>query len=181
MTEVNNRWRAARRGALVVLVTALATLAFFAAASLFYRPALTHGNSMSPTLSDGDWGIASVMDYKAGRGDVVIIRDKNVEGKYIVKRVIGLAGDLIDIDFATGVVTRNGQALDEPYITESTRAAGDIEFPLVVTQRHVFVLGDNRNHSTDSRTAYTGLIAEENIEGRVIFRVYPFNKFGKIE
>lgn len=147
----------------------------------FYRPTLTQGHSMEPTLAEGDKGFAWVYHYAPTRGDVVVIKDVHEDNKYIVKRVIGLAGDLIDIDFWTGAVTRNGELLEEPYVTEPSVTPGDLWYPVTVPQGHVFVMGDNRNHSTDSRTTYTGMIAEENIEGKMVFRFFPFDKLGKIE
>lgn len=169
------------RLAVCLLGSALLAVALVLVLTLFYRPAYTRGPSMEPTLADGDWSIAWIYDYTPARGDVVIIRDMHTADKYIVKRIIGLPGDLIDIDFATGEVFRNGRVLTEPYATEPTLTAGDIRFPLSVPQDHVFVMGDNRNHSTDSRTSYTGMIAGENIEGRVLCRVYPLPKLGLIE
>ncbi|MEG1686456.1 MAG: signal peptidase I [Angelakisella sp.] len=163
----------------MVASVVLAILLFFAVTT-FFRPTLTQGHSMAPTLADGDCAIAAVFDYHPAHGDIVVIHDSHQQGKYIVKRIIGLAGDTIHIDFTTGAVTRNGVLLDEPYLPEPTTTPGDLLFPVVVPQGHVFVMGDNRNHSTDSRTSYTGMIAQENIEGKVIFRFYPLDKIGGI-
>ncbi|MEG1943692.1 MAG: signal peptidase I, partial [Angelakisella sp.] len=145
------------------------------------KPVQTSGNSMSPTLKDGDRAIASLLNYTPAYGDVVIIKDLHKENKYIVKRIIGLAEDIINIDFSTGEVTRNGEIIDEPYLTEPTTMRGDIVFPLIVPQYHAFVMGDNRNNSTDSRTSYTGMIPMENIKGKVLLRFYPPQNFGKVK
>lgn len=161
----------------IVISTGL-IIALIMIITCFYRPVAARGPSMEPTLVEGDIAIAQVFGYHPARGDVVIIKDQHREGKYIVKRIIGMPGDSINIDFATGKVYLNGEELSEPYLNELTRTWGDIAFPLTVPENHVFVMGDNRNHSTDSRTSYTGMIPEENIEGRVRVKIYPLGKFG---
>ncbi|MEG0853779.1 MAG: signal peptidase I, partial [Angelakisella sp.] len=153
----------------------------FSLIAMYFKPTLTHGYSMKPTLTEGDRAIAMVRRYTPAYGDVVIIRDLHKADKFLVKRIIGLSGDLIDIDFSTGVVTRNGVVIEEPYIPEPTTTPGDVTFPLAVPEGHAFVMGDNRNHSTDSRTTYTGTIPVENIEGKVLFRFHPIEKFGVIK
>lgn len=164
----------------ILLSVALAFFAFVLI-SIFLKPTITHGYSMAPTLTHGDRAIAMVYGYKPAYGDVVVIKDRHVDNKFIVKRIIGLPGDTININFVTGEVVRNGAVVEEPYLAEPTTTPGDVLFPLTVPEGHIFVMGDNRNNSTDSRTTYTGMIPIENIEGKLIFRFYPFESFGKIE
>ena len=164
-----------------ILVSALLAVIIFFIVTIFYKPTLTSGSSMEPTLFDGDRAIASVFHYKPTHGDVVVIKDKHEDGKYIVKRIIGLEGDLINIDFTTGEVTRNGHTLVEQYVMEPTVTRGDIVFPILVPEGTAFVMGDNRNHSTDSRTSYTGMVPVENIEGKIVFRFFPGEKFGMVK
>ena len=154
------------------------------------------GQSMEPTLSQADRLLVWELGYSPSFGDIVVIQADNLPngltgemGEGIVKRIIGLAGDTIDIDEETGVVYSNGEALDEPYIAEtiSRSRMGNAEYPLTVPENTVYVLGDNRNHSTDSRfmkddynSYYVGFVDVRNIIGKVIFRIYPFDRLGII-
>lgn len=137
------------------------------------------GSSMESTLHEGDCIITTAIHGKYRYNDVVAIRRK--DDTSIVKRVIGLAGDKIDIDFETGSVYLNDKLLDEPFINEPTAEARDFSGPVTVPEGHVFVMGDNRNHSDDSRVAKIGMIDERNIFGKVIFRVFPLAQMGKIK
>lgn len=152
------------------------------------------GQSMEPTLHGADRLLVWELCYTPSFGDIVIIQADNLPneitgkmGEGIVKRVIGVAGDVIDIDAETGTVYRNGQALDEPYIAESINRGriGNAEYPLTVPENTVYVLGDNRNHSTDSRVmkddytdCYVGFVNVKNVVGKAFFRIYPFDAFG---
>lgn len=101
-------------------------------------------------------------------------------GEPIVKRIIGVGGDEVDIDFETATVTVNGSVLQEPYLGTPTQRKGDVEFPLTVPEGMVFVLGDNRQASLDSRYTDVGFIDSRDILGRVFFRVLPFSSIGAI-
>lgn len=137
------------------------------------------GSSMEPTLHNDDRIITTSIHGDYQYNDVVVIRRKGDTS--IVKRVIALAGDKIDIDFTTGSVYLNDKLLDEPFINEPTTLPEDFSGPVTVPEGHVFVMGDNRNHSDDSRSAGIGMIDERNIFGKVIFRVFPLSNIGKIE
>ena len=118
-------------------------------------------------------------DYQYG--DVVVV-DRSQRGEPpIIKRVIGRAGDEIDIDFETGQVRRNGRALDEPYLYEPTLTRRDVEFPVTVPEGSVFVMGDNRNHSADSRTREIGMIDLRRVMGKAVYRFLPADRAGKID
>jgi len=153
------------------------------------------GDSMLPTLKDGDKLLTSSI-YTPQRGDVVVIDNKtaalidengNVTEKsgldcMISKRIIALGGDTVDFDFENGTVTVNGEVLDEGYISEpTTRDEGAFEYPLTIPQGYVFVLGDNRNISKDSRHSDIGLIPQDEISGKVIMKIYPFGSIGGVE
>ncbi|MBR6548641.1 MAG: signal peptidase I, partial [Clostridia bacterium] len=102
----------------------------------------------------------------------------------IIKRVIATEGQIVDIDFETGVVYVDGVALDESYVKTPTNVKFDINFPVSVPEDCVFVLGDNRNNSTDSRSSLIGdhgMIDKRYILGKVVLRVLPFDKFGRVE
>lgn len=149
--------------------------------SLMFRPAAVIGDSMLPNFSGGD-RVACVHSFSGyERGDVIIISHATRKDESIIKRVIAVGGDTVDIDFYKGTVSVNGQVLDEPYVGTPTNLSYDMKFPLTVPEGKLFVLGDNRNDSIDSRSTDIGLINENKVLGKVIFRFYPFNKIGVIK
>ena len=135
-----------------------------------------YGSSMSPTLEPGDL-VLSVKNEKLETGDVVAFYQGN---KLLIKRVIATSGQWVDIS-NDGVVTVDGQVLDESYIKELSLGNCDIELPHQVKEAHYFIMGDNRDTSLDSRANTIGDIAEEQIEGKVVFRIWPLNKFGSVQ
>jgi len=144
------------------------------------RVVAVNGSSMVPTLNSGDRLLVQSSLFQVERGDVVVIDSYIDYGKPLVKRVIAVGGDRVDINAETGEVFVNGQLLDEPYIAEATRQKGDMEFPLTVPEGYLFVMGDNRMHSTDSRYQDIGFIDERDILGQVLYRTYPFSAIGSI-
>lgn len=149
------------------------------------RPVMVEGDSMLPTLQDGNWLIVSAFDTKPEKGEIVIVTQPNAtsKGGPVVKRVIAVGGQTVDIDFESGIVYVDGEALAEPYIREKTHRSFDVEFPLTVPEGYLFVMGDNRNNSLDSRSTRIGLIDERYVLGSCLFRVYPFGEieYGGIE
>lgn len=159
----------------------------------FFRINVVVGPSMEPTLSQGDRLIIFNIYGEPDYGDIVAVWAENLPnqstggmGELIVKRVIGLPGDVIDIDKQNGTVYRNGEPLTEDYIYEPINYfnMGSAEYPLTVNENCIFLLGDNRNHSTDSRYVndgkseyYVGCIDMRYIVGKVILRYYPFDAF----
>ena len=139
------------------------------------------GMSMMPTLRNGDQVLARGIFYTPQRGDIVVVDGYIDYGASLVKRVIALAGDEVDIDFETGKVFVNGKELDEPYISAPTTRQFDVQFPLVVPDEKVFVMGDNRPDSKDSRHSDIGFIDERDILGKVVIRLLPVQSFGEIE
>ena len=135
-----------------------------------------YGSSMSPTLEPGDL-VLSVKNEKLETGDVVAFYQGN---KLLIKRVIATSGQWVDID-NDGVVTVDGIVLDESYIKDLSLGNCDIELPHQVKEAHYFIMGDNRDTSLDSRANTIGDIAEEQIEGKVVFRIWPLNKFGSVQ
>ena len=141
------------------------------------RPMGVDGYSMMPTLSEDDRMIVRSIFYTPDRGDIVVFSRNDFEdGAALVKRVIALAGDVVDLDTVTGTVYVNGIAQQEPYINDLTRRAGSVHFPFTVPAGHLFVLGDNRNRSTDSRDVEIGAVDEREIIGRVVAVILPFNR-----
>lgn len=133
------------------------------------------GHSMVPTLQDGDRLLVlnSMLCGGYEPGDIVVLRKESFLPTPIVKRVIATAGQVVDIDFGSGVVYVDGRRLHEDYINEPTLTPEGTEFPLTVPEGCVFVMGDNRNHSTDSRSAQLGTIDERYIIGRAVFLALP--------
>lgn len=133
------------------------------------------GHSMLPTLQDGDrlLVLSSALCGGYEPGDVVVLRKETFLTTPIVKRVIAAGGQVVDIDFESGIVYVDGQRLHEDYINEQTFLAEGTVFPLTVPEGSVFVLGDNRNHSNDSRDARLGTVDERYIIGRAVFLAFP--------
>ncbi|MFV0414439.1 MAG: signal peptidase I [Oscillospiraceae bacterium] len=144
------------------------------------RTVRVDGTSMVPTLQDGDQLLARSILYTPQRGDIVVVDGYIQYGEPIVKRVIGLGGDEININFETGEVFVNGQLLQEPYISAPTTRAFDVEFPLIVPEGKVFLMGDNRPASKDSRHSDIGFIDERDILGKVFVRILPVTSFGEV-
>lgn len=134
------------------------------------------GHSMVPTLQDGDRLLVttSLLSGEYRYGDIVIIQKGTfADGDPIVKRVIATEGQTVDIDFANGIVYVDGEALDEPYINEPTYTDEGTEFPLTVPEGSIFVMGDNRNRSDDSRNAELGTVDTRYVIGRAVFLLFP--------
>lgn len=133
------------------------------------------GHSMVPTLQDGDrLLVLNSLFYDDYRyGDVVVLRKDSFLEEPIVKRVIATEGQVVDIDFVTGSVYVDGVLLDEDYINELTFTAEGTEFPLVVPEDSIFVMGDNRNHSNDSRDARLGTVDTRYVIGKAVLLAFP--------
>ena len=135
------------------------------------------GPSMQNTLYTGDQLLvlnAMFCDFKAG--DVVVINDYNARGalnETLVKRIVAVGGQTVDIDFAKGLVYVDGEVLDEPYIKEPTHMEEGVSFPLTLAEDEVFVMGDNRNHSNDSRDSRLGPIKEGYLQGKALLLLMP--------
>lgn len=136
-----------------------------------------NGPSMQDTLYTGDELLvlnAMFCDFKAG--DVVVINDYNAEeplNETLVKRIVAVGGQTVDVDFYNGVVYVDGQVIDEPYIKEPTWSSEGTEFPLTLEDDEVFVMGDNRNHSSDSRDNRLGPIKKGYLQGKALLLLVP--------
>lgn len=155
-------------------------LAIFIVNHLVLSFAVVHGKSMEPTLADRDVLICVKLGYRPQRGDIVLCRTGKGYENELVKRIIGLPGDRIEIDSAEGTVYVNGKPLDETYCKNPTYSVGDIMYPAVVPENQYFVLGDNREVSVDSRYSEIGMVSENKIDGHIVLRLFPFTEFGKV-
>ena len=155
----------------------IAVLSIFVIFTFLFRVVSVSGESMVPTLNDKDWLTVSNLNYTPQHGDIVVVAKSEKYKDPIIKRVIGLSGDILDIDFSKGVVYRNGVMLQEDYVNTPTNIQYDIEFPVTVPEGCIFVMGDNRNDSLDSRSSVIGMIDNRNILGKVVIRLFPFGEF----
>ncbi len=146
-----------------------------------FRIVGVEGDSMKPTLHSDDRVIITHLFYKPKAGDIVVVTKPTSIKKPIIKRIIATENQEVYIDFEACEVYVDGELLDEPYIMEPTRKQADVEFPVTVPPGHVFVMGDNRNNSRDSRESQIGMIDERYILGKAIFRIYPFNRIGNLK
>ena len=156
----------------LVIVAAVAILV----ATLWMPVLQIYGTSMSPTLVDGDI-LVSLKESSFEPGDIVAFYYNN---KILVKRVIAGPGDWVNID-EDGNVFINGEALDEPYLEEKALGECDITLPYQVPESRIFVMGDHRSVSVDSRSTSVGCVAEEQIVGRLVMRLWPPDRMGKPE
>lgn len=156
---------------------ASAFIVFFLIMVFIARPVRVDGHSMNPTLVDNDWLIVRTGYYVPQHGDIVIVSREQQNESPLVKRVIAVGGDSVDIDFTAGVVFVNGEKIEELYVAEPTYRQGDVQFPLIVPEGYVYVMGDNRNHSLDSRYTEVGLIETERLLGKAMFRLFPWGSF----
>lgn len=142
--------------------------------AFLFRVVSVNGNSMNPTLNSGDWLTVSAIQKDIEVGDIVVITQPNSLNEPLIKRVIAKGGDTVSIDFIEGVVTVNGVVKYEPYIAEKTERMGDFVYPLTVPEGCLFVMGDNRNDSLDSRFKTIGFIDERYVLGVAQIRILPF-------
>lgn len=153
----------------LITVAAMAVLV-----AVFFLPVLQiYGHSMTPGLDEGDI-VVSLKGSGFQTGDVVAFYYNN---KVLVKRVIAGPGDWVDID-ADGTVFVNEKEIDEPYLSERSLGECDIDLPFQVPENRWFLMGDHRSVSVDSRSQAVGSVAEEQIVGKLVFRVWPLKKFG---
>lgn len=172
--KYQSRYHSVLRSTIYILIVVAAVAVLVA--TLWLPVLQIYGNSMTPTLQGGEI-IFSVKTSEFEPGDVVAFYYNN---KILVKRVICGPGDWIDID-ADGTVYVNEVRLDEPYLVEKALGDCNIELPVQVPDGRYFVMGDHRSTSVDSRNTSVGCVADEQIVGKIMFRVWPLNRLGRVE
>lgn len=172
--QYKRRYRTVFRSTVYTLITVAAIAVLVA--TLFLPVLQIYGNSMTPTLSEGDI-VISLKGASFEQGDVIAFYYNN---KILVKRVICGPGSWVDID-EDGTVYVDNKPIEEPYIKEKAFGDCDIELPYQVPESRYFVMGDHRATSVDSRNTAVGCIAEEQILGKIVFKVWPLKSFGEID
>ena len=154
--------------------------------SFVFRLTVVVGGSMEQTLQPGQVLVITNLFYKPKTGDIIVIQPMTSDyTNPIIKRVIATEGQVVDIDFDTWQVTVDGVALDEPYVNRPSDTSVPMDcsylsFPYTVEEGKLFVMGDNRNHSTDSRDIRFGPLDERYLLGKALFCLYPFDHFGGV-
>lgn len=169
-----SRYRSVLRSTIYSLITVAAIAVLIA--TLWLPVLQVYGNSMTPTLQNGEI-IITVKVSEFEPGDIIAFYYNN---KILIKRVIARSGEWVNMD-ADGNVYVNGTLLDEPYLDEKAFGDCNIELPYQVPEGRVFVMGDHRSTSVDSRNSAVGCVAQEQIVGKILFRVWPLEKFGWVK
>ena len=162
-----------------VVVSAVAVIAIVF--TFITRVLVVSGASMNPTLNNGDTVAISSLKRSFDYGDIVIVAQPNAMHKTLIKRVIAVGGQTVDIDSEKGIVYVDGKALDEPYVNAPVHDRENFEGKITVPKGSVFVMGDNRNASTDSRDARLGCVDTRYIMGRVYFTLFPVKNIGVVK
>ena len=170
--KYRQRYRVVMKSTIYTLITVAAIAVLVA--TLWLPVLQIYGSSMTPTLQDGEI-VFSVKTAELEKGDIIAFYYNN---KILIKRVIAGPGEWVDIDPETGDVYVNRDLLEEPYLAEKAFGDAEIELPYQVPDGRIFVMGDHRSTSVDSRHTSVGSVAEEQIVGKIVFRVWPFNRFG---
>lgn len=163
----------------VCIILAVCYAVYFACCKFFISTVEITGHSMQQTIFDGDKVVLNNQNYEPKQGDIVVIAENGTQlDTAIIKRVIAVAGQTVDIDFHTGTVYVDGEVLDESAYTENGSTTKDegMQFPQTVPENCVFVLGDNRNVSEDSRNPKVGMVDKHFILGRVTMVIYPLHR-----
>ena len=185
----NNKKKETKTGGLVLEVYEWLEAVAFALSivvllfTFLFRVVSVSGPSMNPTLFSGDRIVLNSLFYTPQNGDIVVITQPNShDNDPLIKRVIAVEGQTISVDADTDTVTVDGVKINEPYLLDQDilRSGESYQYPLTIPKGKVFVMGDNRNDSFDSRDPGLGMVEEKYIMGKAIFRIYPFERVGGV-
>ena len=172
--QYKERYGKTLRSTIYALITVAAIAVLVATLAL---PVLQiYGSSMTPSLEDGEI-VVSLKTADFEKKDIVAFYYNN---KILVKRVIATAGEWVELD-KDGNLYVNGESIEEPYIKDKALGECDIEMPYQVPEGRIFVMGDHRAVSIDSRSSVVGCVAEEQVVGKLVFRLWPLESLGKLE
>ena len=172
--KYNRKYRQVLKSTVSSLVVVAAAAVLIA--TLIFPVLQISGSSMEPTLNDEEI-VVLLKTPNMKKGELCCFSYQN---KLLIKRVIGLPGDRINID-ENGNVYVNGELIDEPYVIDKALGECDITFPCYVTDNHYFVLGDHRSTSIDSRSSVIGLVSEDYIVGKIFYRIWPFERMSQVK
>ena len=172
--KYNQKYKQVLRSTIYSLIVVAAVAVLIA--TLAFPVLQISGSSMEPTLNDEEI-VVLLKTTNMKKGELCCFSYQN---KLLIKRVIGLPGDKINID-ENGNVYVNDEPIDEPYVTDRALGECDIAFPCYVTDNHYFVLGDHRSTSIDSRSSVIGLVSEDYIVGKIFFRIWPFDSISLVD
>ncbi len=181
MKKVKKKKSIVREALSWIFYLALLFVVIFFLANFVAERTEVRGDSMYPALEDGDQLIVDMISYQFSdlqRFDVIVFPFQYQEGTYYIKRVIGLPGETVQI--SDGVIYINGEQLDESYGYELIKNPGLASEEVTLGEQEYFVLGDNRNDSTDSREPSVGNISRDEIIGKAVLRIWPIGSFGLI-
>lgn len=170
--KYKQRYRAVLKSTVYTLITVAAMAVLVA--TLWLPVLQIYGNTMTPTLQDGEI-VVCVKSADLEQGDIIAFYYNN---KILIRRVIAGPGDWVEIYPEKGNVSVNKMPLDEPYLAEKSFGDADIEFPYQVPDGKLFVMGDHRSSAVDSRHTVVGCVTEEQIVGKIVFRVWPLETIG---
>lgn len=156
----------------IIFVFALVSIVF----TFIIRDANVVGNSMTETLHNGDKVLITSMMYTPASGDIVAINTENLKQKRIIKRVIATEGQMLTINYESGEVSVDGIIIDEPYVSSQMKKAKNTKMSIVIPQGSIFVMGDNRYISLDSRDEKVGLISVDDVIGKAQLVFFPFDR-----
>lgn len=169
----------------IIIISVIVVIILF---TFVFKIVTISGDSMKNTLKNQERIVISNLFYEPKNGDIIVISRNSSNSAQnskketcIIKRIIATEGQVVNINFNTGKVFVDGIELEEPYVSTPTNVPGDVDFPVTVPEGCVFVLGDNRNNSSDSRYSSLGndgMVDERHILGRAVLRFLPFSRFG---
>lgn len=169
----------------IIIISVIVVIILF---TFVFKIVTISGDSMKNTLKNQERIVISNLFYEPKNGDIIVISRNSSNSiqisqneTCIIKRIIATEGQVVNINFNTGKVFVDGIELEESYVSTPTNVPGDVDFPVIVPEGCVFVLGDNRNNSSDSRYSslgIDGMVDERHILGRAVLRILPFSRFG---